>query len=75
MKVWLLLLAVAAGVAVCLPIVVAPPAARAASPVGLMTVSGAVRIAGEEFQPKAVSSWPVLAGDEIVTEQPSDDSR
>jgi hypothetical protein len=36
-----------------------------------MTVSGAVRIAGEEFQPKAVSSWPVLAGDEIVTAQGS----
>ncbi len=48
-----------------------PPMALAASPVGLMTVSGPVRIGGSEFQPKAVSSWPVLNGDEIVTEDRS----
>jgi hypothetical protein len=55
MKVWLLF-------------IVSLSLAWAASPVGLMTVSGPVRISGSEFQPKAVSSWPVLDGDEIVTE-------
>lgn len=58
MKVWLLF-------AVSLSL------AWAASPVGLMTVSGPVRISGSDFQPKAVSSWPVLDGDEIVTEAQS----
>jgi hypothetical protein len=65
MKVWLLLSAV--GLLVVLSLAVSPPLAWAASPVGLMTVSGPVQISGSEFQPKAVSSWPVLAGDEIVT--------
>jgi hypothetical protein len=45
--------------------------AWAASPVGLMTVSGPVRISGSDFEPKAVSSWPVLTGDEIVTAERS----
>lgn len=58
MKVWLLLIA-------------SLSLAWAASPIGLMTVSGPVRISGSEFQPKAVSSWPVLDGDEIVTETES----
>jgi hypothetical protein len=58
MKVWLLF-------------VVSLSLAWAASPVGLMTVSGPVRISGSEFQPKAVSSWPVLDGDEIITEPQS----
>ncbi|MEX2301486.1 MAG: hypothetical protein WD733_11150 [Bryobacterales bacterium] len=58
MKVWLLF-------------VVSLSLAWAASPVGLMTVSGPVRISGSDFQPKAVSSWPVLDGDEIVTEPES----
>jgi hypothetical protein len=66
MKPWLL--AVVLLLVVALSVVIAP-AGRAAAPVGLMTVSGPVRISGSEFEPKAVSSWAVLAGDEIVTEQ------
>jgi hypothetical protein len=66
MKVWLLLV-IALLLALVLPAVLAPPVVWAASPVGLMTVSGPVSIGGAEFQPKAVSSWPVLTGDEIVT--------
>jgi hypothetical protein len=76
MKIWLLPFAVARKLparwvlAITLSLAVTPQA-WPASPVGLMTVSGPVRIAGSDFQPKAVSSWPVLAGDEIVTEQRS----
>ena len=71
MKVWLLLLAIALRLVLALSVAVSSPLAWAASPVGLMTVSGPVRISGSEFQPKAVSSWPVLAGDEIVTAERS----
>jgi hypothetical protein len=66
MKLWLLFVVLlAVSLAVLLPL------AWGASPVGLMTVSGPVRISGSEFQPKAVSNWPVLDGDEIVTEDQS----
>jgi hypothetical protein len=71
MKIWLLRSAVRLFVAAALAAVVSPPLAWAASPVGLMRVSGPVRIAGSEFQPKAVWGWPVLAGDEIITEERS----
>jgi hypothetical protein len=59
MIVWVLLL------------IAAMPVLWAASPVGLMTVSGPVRISGSEFEAKAVSSWPIVAGDEIVTQERS----
>jgi len=71
MKDWSPPLTFALLLVIALPWAVSPPSAWAASPVGLMTVSGAVRISGSEFQPKAVSSWPVLAGDEIITEERS----
>jgi hypothetical protein len=59
MIVWVLLL------------IAAVPVVWSASPVGLMTVSGPVHISGSELEAKAVSSWPIVAGDEILTEEHS----
>ncbi len=43
--------------------------AVAASPVGTVTSTGAVRVSGESLPAQGVPSWPVVSGDEIVTEK------
>ena len=41
----------------------------AASPVGTVTSTGAVTVSGESLLAKGVPSWPVVIGDEIVTDK------
>ena len=53
----LLLLAVTVAIAV------------AASPVGTLTSTGAVTVSGESLPAQGVPSWPVVSGDEIITEK------
>ena len=53
----LLLLAVTVAIAV------------AASPVGTVTSTGAVTVSGESLPAQGVPSWPVVSGDEIITEE------
>ena len=43
--------------------------AVAASPVGTVTSTGVVRVSGESLPAQGVPSWPVVSGDEIVTEK------
>ncbi len=48
---------------------VAVTIAVAASPVGTVTSTGPVTVSGESLPAKGVPSWPVVQGDEIVTER------
>lgn len=52
---------------IILPIVACTSAAVAASPVGKLSASAGVSIAGSEISFKGIPSWPILAGDQIRT--------